>query len=287
VLVAAIAAWRLTGLMIERAQEFTKVAPFGGWQLYALVAAIGAACLAVLVTAVRLTRRQFRSVRGRTRYDRVAVMAAIVPGLLLGVGGASTVRPALNWASDHTRSAANERAIENKLAAEYRAGPPTVSFHGVSASDPRLARLLDPRELGPDWSARYEAGMIAGPLPTPGETSSVRAVLHEQHWSGNAWRTDMIVMEEIMTFRSAQDASRYLASCVDHREPASITTRVVAGVQVNLETVHRAGYAVYRHAEFAHGRYAVLLYPFANFTPTATTSRFPALLHGAVVRATP
>ena len=46
----------------------------------------------------------------------------------------------------------------------------------------------------------------------------------------------------------------------------------VNGVRVNVETVHSAGYPVYHHAEFTHGRYAVLLYPFANFTPTSPAS---------------
>jgi len=208
VLIAGIGGLRLTGLMIERADKWSTVAPFGGWQLYAMAAAIGATCLLALALALRLGRRRFRSVRGRTPYHRVAVMAAIVPGLVLGIALASTLQPALSWASDHTAAAAKARATWLKVIVDYRKGPPPIRLQDVSPGDARRKLLLDATTLGKGWSATITESFV-GPAAAAGELSELRATMLQQHWSAPTWHLDQLVDPE----RSVTVAARRSRTC--------------------------------------------------------------------------
>ena len=301
-LMAGSVAIRLSGLMISRLDEFSSIAPFGGWQLYTVAIAIGAACVAVLVTSVRFSRRQFRSVRGRTAFHRVALMAAIVPGLLLGVAVGSTLRPALNWASDQTTAAAKERAVRAAMLREYRHGPPVVSYREVDATDPRLLLLLDPRDLGPDWHASFLA-RAGSPTAAPGVTGDVEAVLTAQHWRDNAWQFDENLVENLTTLATPAQARAYVTHWTRHdgnvcgctpMAPATVsadcscrmTSRVVHGQRVSIQVITRPGSDASRRAMFAVDRNVLTLFSVPPLHPQVKPVSFKAALRAAVARAT-
>lgn len=301
-LVGGIAAIHLTGLMISRTQDFSPIAPFGGWQLYSVAGVIGAACIAVLLFAVRVARRQFRRVRGRSRFHRVAVMAAIVPGLVLGVAVASTVRPALHWASLQTAESDKARAEQAAFVREYRQGPPVVSYRDLDATDPRLQLLLDPRALGSDWHARF-LERSHSPTDEPAVTGGVDGVLTAQHWSGTTWQYDEDLIEHLTTLATPAKARAYVtrwtrqdgAVCgctpvVPTTEPAdcscTMTKRVVDGHRVSVQMTSRPGYGVSRRAVFAVGNNVFTLFSFPPRNSQAQPVSFSAALRAAVNRAT-
>jgi hypothetical protein len=63
-LAAIAAAVRFVGLLVERSDALSLLAPFGGWQLAAVEAAIGAVVLAV-GSCTAITRRRRASARAR------------------------------------------------------------------------------------------------------------------------------------------------------------------------------------------------------------------------------
>lgn len=300
VLIAGIAALRLVGLMVVRLDEYSLTLPFGGWQLYAVAVVIGVVCLALLGLGWWFARRQFRSVRGRTPHHRVAVMAAIVPGLLLGEAIASTVEPALSWASNHTAAHARAEASFVAMERQFRQAPPLRSYRGVAANDPRTRLLLDPTALGRGWSTTI-TGSIVGLGAPDGELGELRAMLTLRHWADGYWHVDHMTLEKLMTFADAGQTRRYLAEwsgsdvsscgCAEPTAPSSPTSCgctsirrwMVAGAAVTVRT-YDSEFGPHHSAAFIFGRHVITLLD-APIAGAVNATPFRALLRAAVARA--
>jgi len=288
---AVVAVDRLIGLMLRRGDEFSSFAPYGGWQLYGVVAALGLVAIVTGSVGLLRARRLVRQLNGRTPYRRVAVMAAILPGLFLGIGTVTPMRGVMSWASNHTAAAASARAQDREWFREYKKGPPTVTYRGVTADDARLAFLLDPRALGTDWHATFRAP-ITPSTAAPNVLAVAQGVYGEAHWLGQSWQQDWGLIENLTIFQTANEARSYVAQ--ETRKDTEIcacttagvmTTRNIAGVEVHVRTTYVVGYTPSRRATFAVGNHSIRLFAIPPLNGDNKAPSFDALLRAAVKRA--
>lgn len=202
------------GLLLERRDEFSLFAQFSGWQLYSVEVALAVLIVTIGGVAGRTLFRRYRELRGRTPHRRAVVLAALLPGLLAGVLAAAPMRAALSWASDHTAAAASARHKLEAWLADYRKAPPMPPSFFAAAPAALAARVLRPGDLGAGWYDGTKPNPTLAPVRSDfsanGELAAARAVVTQQHWTGQSWSLDHFVLESEVKFVSTAAATAYL-----------------------------------------------------------------------------
>ena len=270
--------YELVRLLIERTDEFSFFAQFGGWQVDAMAAGLGLVLLALFVVSTLALVRLYRGLRSRTPNRRAVVMAALLPGLFLGGVAGSPMRSAISWASNRTAAAHKAYAEFREMLPTNPSAPPILlPAVGTAAAPALAARLLHPSDLGGGWydGQRPNPSQSSGGLQ--GQALSVRTELTQWHWTGTMWSPGDFALESLRRFATPAAAESYLATAVS--DP---TARVRIGRVLVYEHGARTGDVQQQIADFAVG---TDVFTVSVIGPKSTT-HFGATLAAAVQRAT-
>lgn len=295
-LAATATAMGFVGLLVESANEFSSVARFGGWQLYAAEAAIGFVIIVLgSVSAVWLLRC-YRALRGRTPHRRVMLLVAILPGLFLGGAAVTPMRAALHWSSYRTAAAAAARQQMSEWQANYRKAPPVARAYSAPATGPSATALLTAADLGRSWYPAVTPTpgrrVVSAQMSRWGITEAARVTLTKQHWVGQMWHLDHMLNETSYVFSTPSAASRYVtgdrqradAACQCNAVSGPDTVQRVAGTTV-WEHTTSGTLGTQRVATFVVGSTAVtMLIDVHDADPS--DAEFEALVAKALARAT-
>ena len=208
----------LASVCLRRLDDYSDFAPFGGWQVYLVEAALVVVVLASAFVFGRMTVRLCRELFGRNPHARAVLLAALLPGLLIGALAESPMRAAVSWASDRTAAADAARAKGIRMQQEYRLAPPRIAISRPAATPELAARMLSTADLGKGWYVVMRPGVTVGPIPTEaaarGATASVQEMLTAQHWSGASWSVDHFLAESQLVFPSHEAAAGYAARTI-------------------------------------------------------------------------
>jgi hypothetical protein len=273
------AGYELVRMLIERTEPPSDFAYFGGWQLDAMAAALGAAVLALLVVSSVTGVRTFHRLRGVTPNRRVVVWAALLPGLFLGGLAGLPMRSAISWSSDHTAAAKHAYAEFRQMDPRNPSTPPMLfPILGTAAPAAIASHLLHPADLGIGW---YDGGR---PNPSQslaaswlGQTLAARSQLNQWHWTGRIWSPGDLASEVLDRFSTPEAAQHYLA--VWGRDASSRVN--VAGTTV-FEHDSNVARVISHTATFRVGNDVYTL----DMTGTSGAAEFNAVVAKAVRRAT-
>jgi hypothetical protein len=297
-LVASIgASVALIAVFNDRSAEFSDFAVFGGWQVYLVEAALVVAVLGGVLSFGTMTLRFSRAMRERSPNGRAVVLAALLPGLLIGSLVATPMRAAVSWASDHTAAADAARAQLSRMQLDSRLAPPlTPSMR--PAAPPELAKLmLGPTDLAKGWYATSRPNATTAPISPEaaahGATSSVHAILTAEHWSGTSWSEDDFLIEGQTIFPSRDAASSYVRSVWAHPDitcacPTTVGAVVghpVGGVTVSELTSTSPAGAVRAAAFIVGGTMFTIALDGSGPAKAATPAELTRVLAAAVERA--
>ena len=266
-------------LTARPSNEFAPL--FSGWQVD-LVGGASAAILLAAAAACIYALRQLGHVRAELgKHRRLALLVAILPGLILSAGLYSAASRAVNWASDHTAAANAART----LLSSYRLAPPKMPSRYPRAPAALAARLLTSTDLGPGWYDDIEVNPVSMPLAfdakSQGQIGSVRSIFSQEHRTDpTTWFPDITVFEELRTFDSAAQASSYLDSWTHARQADSLSSGIVGGVSITRGST-RSG----RLAAFTVGGAVFTLDASTSISTAATANVFDELVQRAVSRA--
>ncbi len=260
-------------------------APFGGWQVDAVVAAFAAGLLAVFLVAAVTVRRTYRVLRARTAHAREVVFVALLPGLFFGGLLWAPMGSAVSWASRQTAAGRAAEAEFRQMLTTDRAHPPTLSW-GRTAAEPSLAaRMLHPADLGGGWYDGERPNPSEASGGVQGELLSVRSNIGRWHWTGEMWSPDNLVTESLRRFATPAAAQAYLAKFgqqpkgVPGPRLGPVTLVRVGTVLVSedqeVTSIHRRGAAFVAGAD-----------EFFVISSNVPAADFAALVKAAVDRAT-
>ncbi len=278
----------LAGMLTERTLPSSTFAPFGGWQLNALAISLAIVLFALLIASVVALRRRYRRLRGRTPHRRAVVVAAFLPGAFLGGLAGNPMASVVSWVSLHTADASHARIEERQLLTEYGTAPPVHATGNAAPSGAIADRILQTSDLGPGWYSQQRPNPAEATTSTAakrlGATEAVRMQLNQAHWTGAAWLPQHLLLENVLRFRSAQGARRYLADLVSEKITAPVA--VTAGTTTAIVYEGDLRDAAWRSANFVVGAdlFSLRISVDASGTPTATA--FSALVTRTLHRAT-
>ena len=204
------------GLDVLSRHEYLSPNPiFGGWQTYLTVSGIGVVTVAVAVGCLVIRRRHPALDRPTWAFRGIAGFIALLVGIApLPVLADSTDR-LLTWTSDQTSTG---QAASARFRAELArvvgdaAHRPVLRNFGESAPARAAARMVKPKDLGPEWGyAGIPPVTITRPTPSPGypaATSRIRTFLTAEHWTGGRWEIDQDLIETATRYTSSADARR-------------------------------------------------------------------------------
>lgn len=211
---AVAAAVGYVGLILERRNGFSSFAQFSGWQLHVVEAVLALVVLGVGVSAAWMSVPRYRRLRDRTPHRRAVVLAALLPGLLAGGLAVAPMRAAFSWASDHTAAAASARHKVEAWLRNYHKAPPVLPSFSASAPTALAARVLRPSDLGAGWydgtKPNPTVARVRNDASATGEVAAARAIVTQQHWTGQVWSLDHLILESEMQFVSTSAATDYL-----------------------------------------------------------------------------
>jgi hypothetical protein len=296
VVAAVVGAGRYGWLLLHQSTR-NFLWPFSGWQVDVVKALIGCAFAAVAIGATFATRRVNRSLAGRTPHARAVVLAALIPGILIGAQVIGPINSALGWASDHSTQAAAIHARQRQQYIHDLTAPPQMASQ-LPAAPRALARLLlTSSALGADWYDTQRPAttenQIFPVLAKQGAQRAASTTLTHAHRGSASWVTNLLVLERVTTFDTAKQAARYAAAY--RRQSAKPCNCLVSIVidQVRLATLHgvavqswrdRLGADVNRNAAFSRGTDAFTLYVGRGMSTIPSYSELMTVLRQAVTR---
>jgi hypothetical protein len=275
----------LAGILVERTLPSSTFAGFGGWQLNTLATGLAVILSAVLLLAATKMARSYRRLRGRTPHRRAVVLAAFLPGALLGSFVGNPMSAAVVWASNHTADATHARIEARQLLAEGGKAPPVRST-GQPAPPATVAALMVQRsDLGPSWYSQLRPNptesTISAPAKRLGATRAVRTTLNQAHWTGAAWLPQHVFLEGLLRFTSAANARHYLRTYLVRAGAAPIRVGAVPVYETGVTNT-----ASWRTADFVVGTDVFTLSINVMSDGTPSTKDFAALVTTSVQRAT-
>jgi hypothetical protein len=215
VTVAALAgAGRYAAMLANSSSDINW--PTGGWQLTGAEVLIGVVIVAIAALGAVGTARLWRALSGRSGHARAVVLAMILPGVFVGLQAAGPINSTLDWASNHTSAARGIRVEEQQRATAERRAPLQSQSPFPPASPAIASRLVTTSLLGPGWYAvarpATRAERITPPLAKLGAISGGTTTLVRSHRIATGWDDSEFLVENITTFDTAAEASRYAAS---------------------------------------------------------------------------
>lgn len=212
---------------VDRSQEFSTFAPFNGWQVWTVEAALGAAFGTTAWLSLRAAKSLIRELRGRTQYRRLLCIVGLVMGLLVGWAAVTPIRAAISWASDHTAERAHYAAQVRQERLDYRSHPPVLRVYGSPAPSELAAKLLHPSDLGSGWydgtSPNPSRVGVSAEMKRLGGLVAASTDLDQQTWDGRSWHLGALLLQSVRQFPS-DDAARSFAA-LDTKEIAASASR--------------------------------------------------------------
>jgi hypothetical protein len=299
VVAAVVAAGRVAWLLLHQSTMNFRW-PFGGWQVNVAKALIGLTILAGAVGAAVTTAKLRRTLAGRTPHARAVMLAALLPGLLIGAQVLGPINSTLGWASDHSSQAAALRAQLRQQYIHDLTAPPQVPSVFPAASPALAGRLLTSATLGRHWYAIGSPPAQQVPLATTlakqGALQTGSTAFTESRRGPTGWISSLFLIEHVTTFGTAAQASRYAATY--HRnatQPCSCSLSATVDQQrrlaLNAVVAHiwrvQFGAGRLRYAVFSRGTDAFIVSIDAAMNHVISPSEFMMVLRHAIARSGP
>jgi MFS family permease len=215
-LIGSIIGVALFVLMFFASTSNDFLAPDMGWQVWVMLAVIAVAAVGVAAGAVVVDARARRALAGRTRHQRLPVLIAILPGLVLAGLATGPMQIAVTWASDHTAQAQSEQTAWARWQAEYRQAPIVIRSNDPAAPPSVAALLLGRTEIGPQWYDTVSPDPAMPPVRTQDRAQGVvrwaQVDLVQTHWTGKAWAEGTYLIETVHVVGTTSQARDYLAT---------------------------------------------------------------------------